>query len=167
MLTEGEVGFGIPTLLRTEAGVVGVVRSNEVSFHPSDRARIARVSSFSTSFACHARIHNLVGLLVWRLQSLHEKVHLGSKHIDTVDMVDSLMGLLLPFTFPTLVGSNLLYQRFRCIDAERKEGTSWSCIDVVLGWCVQAIEETLNNQPFLHAVVGACCDVFLESLPSF
>jgi len=90
LLTEGEVGFGIPTLLRMEARVVGVVRSNEVSFLLSDRARIARVSSFSTNLACHARIHNLVGLLVRRLQSLHEKVHLGSKHIDAVDMMDSL-----------------------------------------------------------------------------
>ena len=38
---------------------------------------------------------------------------------------------------------------------------------MILGWRVQAIEETLNNQPFFHAVVGACCDVLLESLPSF
>ena len=29
------------------------------------------------------------------------------------------------------------------------------------------MEETLNNQSFLHAVVGACCNVLLESLPSF
>ena len=29
------------------------------------------------------------------------------------------------------------------------------------------MEETLNHQPFLHGVVGACCNVFLESLPSF
>ena len=82
------------------------------------------MTSFSTSLACHARINNLVGLLVQRLQLVHEKVHLGSKHINTVDMMNSLAGLLLPFTFPTLVGSNLLYQRFRCIDAERKEGTT-------------------------------------------
>ena len=121
LLTEGEIGFGIPTLLRMEARVVGVVCSDEVSFLLSDRARIARVSSFSTSLTCHARIHNLVSLLVRRLQSLHEKVHLGSEHIDAVDMMNSLAGLLLPFTFPTLVGSNLLYQHFRCVDIERKE----------------------------------------------
>ena len=124
LLTEGEVELGIPTLLRMEARVVGVVRSNEVSFLLGDRARVARVSSFSTSLACHARIHNLVGLLVRRLESLHEKVHLGSKHINTVDMMNSFAGLLLPFTFSTLVGSNLLYQRFSCVDAEQKEGTT-------------------------------------------
>ena len=93
-------------------------------FLQGDQARVAHVSGFSTSLACHARIHNLVNLLVRRLQSFHEKVHLGSKHIDVVDMMDSLAGLLLPFTFPTLVGSNLLYQRFRCCDAEQKEGTT-------------------------------------------
>ena len=38
---------------------------------------------------------------------------------------------------------------------------------MILGWRVQAIEKTLNNQAFLHAVMGACCNVFLESLPSF
>ena len=107
-----------------KARVVGVVRSNEVSFLLSDRARVAHVSSFSTNLACHARIHNLVSLLVWRLQSLHEKVHLGSEHIDTVDMINFLVGLLLPISFPTLAGSNLLYQRFRSGDVERKEGTT-------------------------------------------
>src|SRR6185312_14024587 len=101
-----------------------------MSFLLSDQARVAYVSGFSTNLACHARIHNLVSLLVRRLQSLHEKIHLGSKHIDTVDMMDSLAGLLLPFTFPTLVGSNLLYQRFRCSNAEQKEGTTSCCIDV-------------------------------------
>ena len=124
LLTEGEVELGIPTLLRMEARVVGVVRSNEVSFLLSDRARVAHVSSFSTDLACHARIHNLVSLLVRRLQSLHEKVHLGSEHIDAVNLMNSLAGLLLPFTFPTLVGSNLLYQRLRFRYAERKEGTT-------------------------------------------
>ena len=29
------------------------------------------------------------------------------------------------------------------------------------------MEETLNDQPFLHAVVWECCDVFLKSLPGF
>jgi len=82
------------------------------------------MSSFFTSLACHTRVHNLVGLLVRRLQLLHEKVHLGSEHIDTVDMVNSLAGLLLPFSFPTLVGSNLLYQRFRSSDVERDEVTT-------------------------------------------
>ena len=124
LLTEGDVGFGIPTLLRTEARVVGVVRSNEVSFLLSDRARVSHVSSFSTDLACHVRIHNLVSLLVRRLQFLHEKVHLGSKYIDAVNMMNSLAGLLLPFTFPTLVGSNLLYQRFCFRYAEREEGTT-------------------------------------------
>ena len=38
---------------------------------------------------------------------------------------------------------------------------------MVLGWRIQAMEETLNDQPFFHAVVGACCNVLLESLPSF
>ena len=82
------------------------------------------MSSFSTSLSCRARIHDLDGHLVWGLQLLHEKVHLGSKHIDTVDMMNSIAGLLLPFTFLTLVGSNLLYQRFRRVDTERKEGTT-------------------------------------------
>src|SRR6185437_2801023 len=70
-----------------------------MSFLLSDRARIAHVSSFSAHLACHARIHNLVSLLVWRLQSLHEKVHLGSKHIDTIDLMNSLAGCccLSPF----------------------------------------------------------------------
>ena len=95
-----------------------------MSFLLSDWARIAHVSSFSTNLACHARIHNLVSLLVRKLQSFHEKVHLGSEHIDAVNLMNSLAGLLLPFTFPTLVGSNLLYQRFRSSDVERDEVTT-------------------------------------------
>ena len=143
LLAKGEVGFGVPTMLRTKSQIVGVVRSSEIDFLLGDRAKVARMPSFSTSLSCHARIHDLVGHLVWRLQVLHEKVHLGSAHIDTVDVVNALAGLLPPI-FPTLVGRN-----------------------VVQGWLVQAMEETLNDQPFFHAVVGACCNILLESLPSF
>jgi hypothetical protein len=29
------------------------------------------------------------------------------------------------------------------------------------------MEEVLDDQPLFHAVVWACCDIFLESIPSF
>jgi len=74
----------------------------------------------STSLTCHARVHNLVSLLVRKLQPFHEKVHLHGECIDTVDLVDSLSGLL-PISLPTLVGSNLLYQCLRSSDAKREK----------------------------------------------
>ena len=118
-MAEEEIGLGVPTLLRTKARIVGVVSSNKVCFLLNERARVARMSNLSTSLTCHARVHNLVSLLVRRLQP-HEKVHLHGERIDTVDLVDSLSGLL-PISLPTLVGSNLLYQCLRSSDAKREK----------------------------------------------
>ena len=97
--------------------IVGIVRSNKVCVLLSEWARVARMSSLSTSLTCYARVHNLVSLLVQRLQRFHEKVHLGGEHIDTVDLVNSLSGLL-PISLSTLVGSNLLYQCLHSSDVE-------------------------------------------------
>ena len=44
---------------------------------------------------------------------------------------------------------------------EREEGTTRCCIYVVVSLLIQAVEEILNNQPFLHAVVWACLCVLL------
>ena len=77
-MPEGEVGLGVPTLLRTKSRIVGIVRSNEVCFLLSEQARVTRMSSLSTCLTCHARVHNLVGILVQRLQPFHEKIHLDT-----------------------------------------------------------------------------------------
>ena len=71
----------------------------------------------------------------------------------------------LLFTSPTLIGGHLVYQRLRSRNIEREEGTTRCCIYVVLGLLIQAVEEILNNQPFLHTVVWACLYVLLQTLP--
>ena len=73
----------------------------------------------------------------------------------------------LPFSFPTLVGSYLVNQRLCSRNIERKEGTTRSCVNVVLGLLIQAMEEVLNDQPLFYAVVWACLYVLLETLPDF
>ena len=71
----------------------------------------------------------------------------------------------LLFTSPTLIGGYLVYQHLCSRNIEREEGTTRCCIYVVLGLLIQAIEEILDYQPFLHAVVWACLNVFLQRLP--
>ena len=73
----------------------------------------------------------------------------------------------LPFSFLTLVGSYLVNQRLCSRNIESKKGTTRSCVNVVLGLLIEAMEEVLNNQLFLHAVVWACLDVLLETFPNF
>ena len=55
----------------------------------------------------------------------------------------------------------------RSCDIEREKRTTRYYINVILSWHVQAMEETLNNQPFFQAVVWACCNMLLKSLPCF
>ena len=73
----------------------------------------------------------------------------------------------LPFSFPTLVGSYLVNQRLCSRNVERKERTTRSCVNVVMGLLIQAMEEVLNDHPFFYAVVWACLYVLLETLPDF
>ena len=72
----------------------------------------------------------------------------------------------LPFSFPTLVGSYLVNQRLCSRDVEREERTTCSCVNVVLGLLIQAMEEVLNNQPLFYAVVWAGLNVLLEMFPT-
>ena len=70
------------------------------------------------------------------------------------------MGWLL-FTSPNLIGGYLVYQCLRSRNIEREKGTTRCYIYMVLGLLIQAAEEVLNNQPFLHAMVWACLYVLL------
>ena len=63
-----------------------------------------------------------------------------------------------------LIGGYLVDQRLRSRNIEREKRTTRCCIYVVLGLLIQATEEVLNDQPFLHAVVRACLNVFLQML---
>ena len=80
-------------------------------------------------------------------------VHLGSQHIDTVDLMHASWTGWLLVTSPTLIGGYLVNKRLRSCNIEREEGTTRCCIYVDLGLLIQAMEEVLDDQPFLHAVV--------------
>jgi len=119
----GGVGLGVPTLLlKARSQIVGIVHSNKIHFLLRERARVARMTSLSTCLTCHARVHNLVCLLVQRLLPFQEKIHLGGEHIDTVNMVNALAGQL-PFSFPTLVGSNLSTNAFAPVMSSERRTT--------------------------------------------
>ena len=74
---------------------------------------------------------------------------------------------LLPFSFPTLVGSFLVNQCLCTRNIERKEGTTRCCVNVVLGFLIQTMEEVLNDQPLFYAMVWARLNVLLETFPDF
>ena len=102
---------------------------------------------------------------MWRFQFLHKKVHLGSQHVDIVDLVHAPWTGRLLVTSPTLIKGYLVNQYLCSRNIEREKGTIRCCIYVVLGLLIQAMEEVLNNQLFFHAVVCACLNVFLWTLP--
>jgi len=132
----------------------------------SERARFARVSRIATFLTCHSRL-SLVNLLVWRFQFFHEKIHLGCQHINTVNFMYSLCMGRLPICLPTLVGNNLVDEHSSSCNIEGEECSSRYCVHVILRSLVQAIEEVLNDKLFFHAVVWACCNVFLKTFPGF
>ena len=68
-------------------------------------------------------------------------------------------------TSPTLIGGYHVDQRLRARNIEREKGATRCCIYMVLGFLIQAVEEVLNNQQFLHAVLWACLYVLLQMLP--
>ena len=94
-------------------------------------------------------------------------VHLGSQHIDTVDLMHAPGMGWLAISFPTLIGSYLVNQRLCSRNVERKEGTTRCYVNVVLSLLIQAMEEVLNNQPLFYAVMWACLNVLLEMFPDF
>ena len=73
----------------------------------------------------------------------------------------------LPISLPTLVGSNLVDERSSSYNIEGEECSSRCCAHVILRSLVQAMEEVLNDKPLFHAVVWACCNVFLETFLGF
>ena len=91
---------------------------------------------------------------------MHEKIHLGYQHIDTVNFMYLFCMGRLPISLPTLVGSNLVDERSSSCNIEGEECSSHCCVHVILRSLVQAMEEVLNGKPFFHAVVWACCNVF-------
>ena len=73
----------------------------------------------------------------------------------------------LPISIPTLVGSNLVDEHFSSCNIEREECSSRCCVHVILRSLVQAMEEVLNDKSFFHAMVWACCNVFLKTFSGF
>src|SRR6185503_615962 len=132
----------------------------------SEWARFARVSCIATFLICHPRL-SLVNLLVWRFQLFHEKIHLGHQPIDIVDFMYSFCMGRLPICLPTLVGNNLVDEHFSSCNIEGEECSSCCCVHVILRSLVQAMEEVLNDKPFFHAVVWACCCVLQKTFPGF
>ena len=70
-----------------------------------------------------------------------------------------------PLLSPSLVAGHLLNESFGSSNTLGEKGASSCYIQVLLGSTVKAMEEVLDDQPLFHAMVGAGCDIFLESFP--
>jgi hypothetical protein len=51
------------------------------------------------------------------------------------------------------------------LNTESKESTSSSSINLLTGCANQPMIEALDDEPLLHAVIGACRDIILQALP--
>jgi hypothetical protein len=66
---------------------------------------------------------------------------------------------------PALVRGHLLNQFMSFLRTKSEERTSSSSIYMLLGRVNQPMIEALDDEPLLHAVVGACRDVILQMFP--
>jgi hypothetical protein len=123
--------------------------------------------SIATCLTCDPSLHDLVDLLVWRFQLFHEKIHLGCQHINTINLVYSFYMGQLPIPLLTLVGGNLVDKQLSSCNIEREECSSRCHIHMILRSLAQAMEEVLNDKPFFHVMVLACCNIFVEKFPGF
>ena len=83
----------------------------------------------------------------------------------TVNMVNCSGLIFRPLLFPSLVACHFLNESAGSGNTQGQERCSSGRIEVLLRGQVQPMEETLDDKPLFHTVVGAGGDVLLKSFP--
>jgi hypothetical protein len=101
----------------------------------------------------------------WVLKLLHKKINLGNEHVHLFKLVNLAGAGLSVLLIPALVRGHLLNQFMSFLNTESEERTSSSSIYMLPGWANQPMIEALDAEPLLHAVMGACKDIILQTFP--
>jgi hypothetical protein len=154
-IVEWKTGFvppSIEALIRTKTNI-GITSKVDVS---GDRWAVdAHVAHFSTVFTRYSGVDYFEMIEARVLKLLHKNINLGGEHVHPSKLVN-LVGASL---------SVLLNQFMSFLSTESKERTSSSSIYMLPGSANQPMIEALDDEPFLHAVMGACRDIILQMFP--
>jgi hypothetical protein len=111
LVVEPEVGPRVPPLIIEVVGAEPVVVDivDEAGFLPCLETIIARMSHITEDLSCHVRVHDFGSFHVCRcLQFLHEEVHLGGDHVESIDLVYTVGTGLETVSIPTLIFHHLV-----------------------------------------------------------
>jgi hypothetical protein len=164
-VVEQETGFVPPSIeaLISTKTIAGI--TNEVDVLGDHRAIDAQVDHFSALFTHYSRIDHFETIEARVLKLLHKKANLDSGHVHLFKLVNLLGAGLSALLIPALVRGHLLNQFTSFINTESEERTSSSSIYMLLSCGNQPMIEALDDEPLLHAVMGGCRDIILQTFP--
>jgi hypothetical protein len=152
----------IEALIRTKT-IVGI--TNEVDV-PGDRWAVDdHVARFSSLFTHYSGMDHFEMIKAQVLKLLHKKINLGSEHVHLFKLVNIASVGLGALLILALVRGHLLNQITSFLNTESEERTSSSSIYMLPSWANQPKIEALDDEPLLHAMIGACRDITLQMFP--
>jgi hypothetical protein len=160
-----ETGLAPPSneaLIRTKT-IVGI--TNEVDIQGDHRAIDAHVAYFSALFTRYLGNDHFEMIEAWVLNLLHKKINLGGEHVHLFKLVNLAGAGLSVLLLLALVRGHLLYQFMSFLNTESEERNSSSSIYMLSGCANPLMIEALDDEPLLHAVMGACNDIILQVFP--
>jgi hypothetical protein len=143
--------------------IVGV--TNKVSILTDYRAIDTHVACFFALFTGHSGIEHIEMIKAQVLKLFHRKINLGGEHVHLFKLVNLVGAGQSTLIIPALIKSHLLNQFVSFLNTESKELTSSSNNNMLMGCANQPMIEALDDEPLLHAVMGACRDIILHALP--
>jgi hypothetical protein len=99
------------------------------------------------------------------LKLLHKKINLDGEHVHLFKLMNLVGVGLSALLIPALVRGHLLNKFMSFLNTESEERTSSSSIYMLPGRENQPMIEALDDEPLLHAVVGACRHIILQAFP--
>jgi hypothetical protein len=123
------------------------------------------MACFSALFTHYSGIGHFEMIEAQVFKLLHKKINLGSEHVHLFKVVNVEGAGLSALLIPALVRGHLLNQFMSFLNTESKERTSSSSIYMLPGWANQPMIEALDDEPLLHAMMGACRDIILQAFP--
>jgi hypothetical protein len=163
-VVEWETGLIPPrveALIRMKT-IIGV--TNKVSILIDYRTIDTHVTYFSTLFTSHSGINHFEMIKAQILKLLH-KINLGGEHVHLFKLVNLVGVGRSTFIISALIRIHLLNQFVSFLNTESKEWTSSSSINMLMSCANQPMIEALDDEPLLHAVIGACRDIIMQALP--
>jgi hypothetical protein len=152
----------IQALIRTKT-IVGITKEVDIL---EDRQTVDdHVAHFSTLFTHYSGINHFEMIEARVLKHLHKNINLGSEHVHLFKLVNLAGVGLSALLIPALVRGHLLNQFTSFLNTESEERTSNGSIYMLPGRANQPMIEALDDEPLLHALMGACRDIILHAFP--